>query len=88
MARTLINFRIDEELKSDLEEICEDMGMSLSTAFTIFAKKLARERKIPFEIDSDPFYSKKNMKRLEKSIEQLEKIGGTVHNIKIDGVDL
>ena len=31
MARTLINFRIDEELKSDLEEICEDMGMSLST---------------------------------------------------------
>lgn len=88
MARTLINFRIDEDLKLDLEEICEDMGMSLSTAFTIFAKKLARERKIPFEINSDPFYSKKNMERLEKSIEQLEKTGGTVHNITIDGVDL
>lgn len=69
MARTLINFRIDEDLKIDLEQICEDMGMSLSTAFTIFAKKLARERKIPFEIDSDPFYSRQNMERLEKSIE-------------------
>lgn len=88
MARTLINFRIDKDLKLDLEEICEDMGMSLSTAFTIFAKKLAKERKIPFEIDSDPFYSKKNVKRLEKSIEQLEKTGGTIHKITIDGVDL
>lgn len=88
MARTLINFRIDKDLKLDLEEICEDMGMSLSTAFTIFAKKLVKERKIPFEIDSDPFYSKKNVKRLEKSIEQLEKTGGTIHKITIDGVDL
>lgn len=88
MARTLINFRIDKDLKLDLEEICEDMGMSLSTAFTIFAKKLVKERKIPFEIDSDPFYSKQNVKRLEKSIEQLEKTGGTIHKITIDGVDL
>lgn len=82
MARTLINFRIDEDLKIDLEQICEDMGMSLSTAFTIFAKKLARERKIPFEIDSDPFYSRQNMERLEKSIEQLEKTDVIIHNIK------
>lgn len=88
MTRTLINFRIDEDLKIDLEQVCEDMGMSLSTAFTIFAKKLARERKIPFEIDADPFYSKENMDRLNKSIEQMEKTGGTIHNIEIDGVNL
>lgn len=88
MARTLINFRIDEDLKIDLEQVCEDMGMSLSTAFTIFAKKLARERKIPFEIDADPFYSKENTERLNKSIEQMEKTGGTIHNIEIDGVNL
>ena len=42
MARTLINFRIDEDLKLDLEEIFEYMWMSLSTSFTIFAKKLFR----------------------------------------------
>lgn len=74
MARTSISFRIDEDLKSDLEEICEDMGMSLSTVFIIFAKKLARERKMPFEVDSDPFYSKKNMKRLKNSIKQMERL--------------
>lgn len=74
MARTSISFRIDEDLKSDLEEICEDMGMSLSTVFIIFAEKLARERKMPFEIDSDPFYSKKNMKRLKNSIKQMERL--------------
>lgn len=31
------------------------------------------KKKIPFEIDSDPFYSKKNLERLKKSIEKLEK---------------
>lgn len=66
MARTSISFRIDEDLKSDLEEICEDMGMSLSTVFIIFAEKLARERKMPFEIDSDPFYSKKKYEKIKK----------------------
>ena len=76
MEKVLINFRIDKDIKKELEEICEDMGMSISTAFNIFAKKVIRERKIPFEIDSDPFYSKENMERLKKSIEQMEKTGG------------
>lgn len=82
MARSLVNFRIDEDLKMNAEEICEEMGMSLTTAFTIFAKKLVRERKIPFTVDADPFYNKKNMQRLEKSIEQMEKSGGTIHNLE------
>lgn len=37
------------------------MGMSMTTAFTIFATKVAREQRIPFEINVDPFYSEANM---------------------------
>ena len=50
MAQVLVNFRIDEEVKRDMEQACREMGLSMSTAFTIFAKKVGREKRIPFEI--------------------------------------
>ena len=72
MAHTMINFRIDENLKKEMEKICREMGMSMTTAFTIFATKVARERRIPFEITAEPFYSESNMKYLEKVIADIE----------------
>ncbi len=59
MAQTMINFRMDEELKKSMEETCKDLGLSMTTAFTIFAKKMTREKRIPFEVSVDPFYSEK-----------------------------
>ena len=84
MEKTVVNFRIDKTTKKEMEEICEDIGISVGTAFNIFAEKLVRERRIPFELDSDPFYSKENIERLKKSIEQMEKTGGTVHEVDYD----
>ena len=70
MAQTVnINFRMDSDLKKDLEETCSDMGMSMTTAFTIFAKTVVRERKIPFVVAADPFYSENNIRYLEKKME-------------------
>ena len=70
MAQTMINFRMDEELKMGMERACRDMGMSMTTAFTIFATKVSKERRIPFEVtaDPDPFYSEVNMIRLKKAV--------------------
>jgi len=61
---------MDEDLKSSMEQACRDMGMSMTTAFTIFATKVSKERRIPFEVaaDPDPFYSEANMTRLRKAI--------------------
>jgi len=68
MAQTMVNFRMDEDLKKNMEKVCSDMGLSMTAAFTIFAKKVSRERRIPFEISADPFYSENNMKHLEQVI--------------------
>ena len=46
MAQVLVNFRLDEEDKKGMEEVCRELGMSMSTAFTIFAKKMKREKEI------------------------------------------
>ena len=72
MAQTMVNFRMDEDLKKGMEQACSDMGMSMTTAFTIFAKKVTREKRIPFEVSADPFYSESNMKHLEKVIADIE----------------
>lgn len=72
MAQTMVNFRIDEDVKRKMESACKDMGLSLSTAFNIFAVKVGNERRIPFEVSADPFYSESNMKYLEKVITDID----------------
>ena len=54
MAQVLVNFRLDEDVKKDMEQACREMGLSMSTAFAIFAKKVGREKRIPFEIAVEP----------------------------------
>lgn len=61
-----VNFRMDADLKKNMEQTCSELGMSMTTAFTIFAKKVSREKRIPFDVSVDPFYSESNMRYLEK----------------------
>lgn len=53
MANTTISIRMDADLKRQFEAFCSDMGMTMTTAFTVFAKKAVREYRIPFEISGD-----------------------------------
>lgn len=72
MAQTVnVNFRMDAELKKSMEQICADMGLSMTTAFTIFAKKVTREKRIPFDVSADPFYSESNMAHLEQIVRDI-----------------
>lgn len=72
MAQTMVNFRMDETVKKNMEIACKEMGMSMTTAFTIFATKVGKEKRIPFEIIADPFYSESNMKYLRSVISDIE----------------
>lgn len=79
-----IRFRIEDNVKKDAELACADIGMSLSTAINIYLKKLGREKRIPFEVSVDPFFSQENMERLRKSVAQMEATGGTIHEVELD----
>ena len=84
MAQAVINFSMDESLKTQMEQTCQAMGLTMASAFTMFAAKVTREQRIPFEVSVDPFYSEANMERLKKSIAQMEATGGTVHEVNLD----
>ena len=63
---------MDDDLKKSLESVCNELGINLTTAFTIFAKKMSRERRIPFDVSVDPFYSESNIKHLNSVISDIE----------------
>ena len=83
MAQTMVNFRMDEKLKEKMEKTCKEMGLSVTAAYTMFATKVTREHRIPFEVTADPFYSDENMDRLRKNMAEMEKTGGTVHEVNL-----
>ncbi|MCL2406283.1 MAG: type II toxin-antitoxin system RelB/DinJ family antitoxin [Defluviitaleaceae bacterium] len=53
MAQTSINIRMDEDLKRDFDNLCDDFGLSMTAAFTVFAKTVVRRQMIPFEISAN-----------------------------------
>ena len=82
MAQTVnVNFRLDEADKKRMENVCNELGLSMSAAFTIFAKKVGREHRIPFEISVDPFYSENNLAHLRRGVAALNAGLGVEHDI-------
>lgn len=72
MSQVLVNFRMDEEDKKGMEEVCKELGMTMTTAFTVFAKKICREKRIPFDVSIDPFYSEANLRHLKRVIADID----------------
>ncbi len=66
-----VNFKLDAETKKGMENVCSELGLSLTAAFTIFAKAVTRERRIPFDLalNPDPFYNESNIRYLEKKMQ-------------------
>lgn len=53
MATSNVTMRMDEELKSQLQELVSNLGMDMTTFFTITAKQAVREQRIPFNISME-----------------------------------
>lgn len=70
MAQVMINFRIDEDTKRDMELACKEMGLTMTTAFTIFAKKVGKEKRIPFEITAESGASQRQSTAARRDLEE------------------
>lgn len=73
----VVTLEIDEDLKNEAEKICNKEGITLTTAFMLFIKKVVETRKFPFEVENilsenDPFYSEENQKKLGKMVDDVK----------------
>ena len=77
MSQSIVSFRMDNKIKSSFKKLCEDFGMSMSTAINLFAKTVIREKRIPFAIMStDKYNETKGMSLVNKINEDYKKNGG------------
>lgn len=72
MAQSMINIRMDTDEKNSFEDVCDQLGITITAAFKMFAKKVIRERRIPFDLTLDPFYSDTNLHYLEKITSEID----------------
>lgn len=48
-----INVRVDADVKRKADQICQELGMNLSTAINIFLRQTVRSDGIPFPVKLD-----------------------------------
>ena len=73
MAQSTVSVRMDEQLKQEFDHVCNELGLSMTTAITMLAKKMTREKRLPFEVSIDPFYQQSNQTALQESFRQMER---------------
>ena len=50
MATTSVTMRIDDKLKTQLQELMSNLGLDMTTFFTMAAKQAIREQALPFKV--------------------------------------
>ena len=84
MAQTVVNVRVDEDKKRDVEEFCKSVGMNISTAVNLFFNAILRERRIPFEIASPkPSFMVDSKEELHAKFEEgySDYLAGRIHDV-------
>jgi DNA-damage-inducible protein J len=54
MPQTKFSVQMDTEVKKQFDEFCRQVGMNTSTAINMFARAVLREKRLPFEVTTEP----------------------------------
>lgn len=72
MAQTTLSVRMDEDVKRQFDEFCGEVGMNASVAVNLFARRVVRDWRIPFDISAP-----KPNAETQAAMEELLSGGGT-----------
>ena len=88
MASTLVQIRVDEDLKNEATDIFERLGLELPTAIRVFLKKSVEESGIPFNLKIDK-KKKVSLKQGQKAFKQLRKEANknVLHDMSLDEIN-
>ena len=87
---TTFSVRMDSSVKVNLDEFCAAVGMNTNTAINMFARVVTRDKRLPFDVSMEKFYSDSNIQYLTKLKADLEsgKLKLTEHElIEIEDYD-
>lgn len=87
MALTTMSIRVDENDKRRFDDFCNQTGLNASVAVNMYIKAVLKDNRIPFEITADAFYSRENMNRLKKRIDDVNSGKSTLKEHELIEVD-
>ena len=77
-----VTIRMDADLKREAEHICEEMGLTMSSAITIFTKRLVRDRAIPFTVTAgDAYFNENNLRHLRAAATRMDEGRFAYHDL-------
>ena len=80
-ATSMVQFRMDTNLKEQSEEIFKKLGLTMTSAFTIFAQSVVNHRKIPFEIVAPQTPYPDTLQAMQDTIDG-KNLHGPYHSVK------
>ncbi len=87
MSQATFSVRMDEGLKRQFDGLCQEFGMTASTAINVFARAVVRERRIPFEIAaSEPEITREGALRAFQALRAEARANG-VSDLTIDEIN-
>ena len=87
MSQATFSVRMDEGLKRQFDSLCQEFGMTTSTAINVFARAVVRERRIPFEIAApEPEITREGALRAFRSLRAEAKANG-VSDLPLDEIN-
>ncbi len=77
-----VQFRVESDLKTKAEVLFSELGMDMPTAFRMFLRKSVETKSIPFRVEKEPHFSKKEIRELLHTLKQIKKGEGVAGPFK------
>ena len=68
MAMSILQIRVDENLKNEVSDLFERLGMDIPTAVRIFFKRAIIEKGLPFDVNEIPSTTMQDSSRLMQAL--------------------
>jgi DNA-damage-inducible protein J len=71
---TELSILVDDELKTQAEQVFDNVGVTMSTAVSCFLRQVVTQRELPFPLpaEQDPVYNPAMVRLIKESIEQIK----------------
>lgn len=85
MAQSNVSFEMNDKLIDRMEDLCDELGMSMEDAFQLFARKMVNEQGIPFEVTEKEYPVDEKEEIIEKAVKWTAIITAVVAAVSLIG---
>lgn len=87
MSQTTMSIRVDSNLKNRFDSLCDEFGLSNTSALMLFIKTVVRECRIPFEIKAEPIEEVRRKARLSYERMRADAAAAGMQDLSLDEIN-